>query len=1347
MVFLNMQTNENSTIIANFESVYNETYIKFQNFNQNKKTIFAAGVLNNTFKIFDIILEGDEGFVYNNNTLTVRNTNTQFIGSSQYAIFPNLYTDITDYYIGSLYGNTVLNYEHIKCFDLDNETSWRSPNIYSITSAPSTNGTIQNQGYKNTYNFLNLDQLYGDLIIIKFPYPIIPRGFSIDSVNTVNDPKDLTIYLLNITSISEISNITNLSSIKSNSYINIATTFNLINNQDDNFYNTIIIIITKVNTFGIPISQTSTYVKIASLKIYSEPILTIGNNIRITNDNISGIKSLNVEKLYINNLELGNIGDITDVAISQAIGSLATQYSFFWKVIDATKVAYINSSIVEKIALGNITNIIADATLDIYGDICYNKKIIKNYITVLNTFDAAHEVYNSSYILIGTLSSLTLTDNFITYYNTSYFNLKFYSYDIDTYYFQTINIYGSTYKNPLTPNVIPQFYWNTSYDFKTTDPVTFQRIVDIKYIYNNSLSQITLYAVFNDNLNIIRNGILENKPYPLFKNVIFFDEFHTKYNKNILFVFPLQAVSLGIEGIDQTTIKTAKLISLINLNGNIKYTSNNDIKNLTCDNIKFSKEIIKNNVLITNSNSEIVETNITSNILAGLKIISYVSDSLVATDSNGILKSLNIPNSLLYSLCNLVQPINSNKIITTSENGLTFNTIAYNPNILNSLNNITTNINSILVINSNGNLTTTNTLSYNTFNNLEETLKLFSFSNEQQKPVTINSNIILKTIYTSNIFIGNTNFTSNINTGRIFFNNSELAEDIFKNISKIPIQSEFVNTITENISGIFNYTLNYTDGTYTSSITINSDIYNNTTNFINLLKKDINNNWISLNNYTESGDPEGYITIPNTTINNIGNYFILTLSEKIILTNYILYVNYSNIENTIREFSIYGYNNTTNTYDILQTNSNVNLKNYFIPNNFFINKNNTNIYNTYLFAIRKTNNTSGLKKCILGSIELFGYKLNNINNISYNTLNNTVILGNSNVGIKNLNPKAPLSIGADLYSNTKQSLINLNHDFFNNGIESPIINIARTSINTPSIGAIHYINNLDTSNTNYTIKLMHNFYNNEKTILSMNSDGRIGIGSNPIYNHSNNGLSIFNNGISLYNNTSNYINFQLNSSFSNSYNLVLPNSNGLTNDAMFINNIVDNKLFLTWKNPLAIFTQQPFIKLGNNTSVNTRNEQNLVLQVAGSCLIGSNVNTINSTYLQNNTLIVSGNIYSTSDISSDSDIAYKYNIELIKNPLEKIHSLNGYIFNRNDTNDDAKYTGLIAQEVLKVMPEVIIKKHDGKLRVIYANLVGLLIEGIKKVNNNYTFLNTKINFSFILIFYLMYLNAKNGIFY
>jgi hypothetical protein len=412
-----------------------------------------------------------------------------------------------------------------------------------------------------------------------------------------------------------------------------------------------------------------------------------------------------------------------------------------------------------------------------------------------------------------------------------------------------------------------------------------------------------------------------------------------------------------------------------------------------------------------------------------------------------------------------------------------------------------------------------------------------------------------------------------------------------------------------------------------------------------------------------------------------------------------------------------------------------------IANIFNINKNNYNSYKKIAICIINTHNDSEVANfCILHQIDLYGYTpfnnyYYNISNLTFNSTSNKTLLGFNNIGINNLNPFTPLSIGVDLYDNTKNGILNLNHpSLINTDLnEKPIITLTRPSNNNNGgIKTIHYLNSWNTSNTNYTIKLSHNYSSNEKVILSLNSDGKIGIGNYPDSNLINNGLSIYDNGLNLYNN-SNYINIYT-SNITNSYNICLPKNNGIIDNALFIDNISNNTAFLNWYNPLDIIIKKPFIKFGNQNIPN-RNDNGIVFQVAGGCIIGSNnisSNDISETYIKNNILVVSGSIYATTDITTDSDIAYKYDIKLIDDPLKKINNINGYTFKRNDVNisdetPNSRYTGLIAQEVLKEIPEVIIKKHDGKLRIIYANLAGLFVEAIKKLNNNNNYINFKIN--------------------
>ena len=88
---------------------------------------------------------------------------------------------------------------------------------------------------------------------------------------------------------------------------------------------------------------------------------------------------------------------------------------------------------------------------------------------------------------------------------------------------------------------------------------------------------------------------------------------------------------------------------------------------------------------------------------------------------------------------------------------------------------------------------------------------------------------------------------------------------------------------------------------------------------------------------------------------------------------------------------------------------------------------------------------------------------------------------------------------------------------------------------------------------------------------------------------------------------------------------------------------------------------------------------------------------------------------SANDITVNSDERIKDNVELIPNALEKVQAIRGVTFNRTDTDDDTRHAGVIAQEVEKVLPEVVTENEDTGIKsVAYANMVGLLIEAVKE---------------------------------
>jgi hypothetical protein len=111
----------------------------------------------------------------------------------------------------------------------------------------------------------------------------------------------------------------------------------------------------------------------------------------------------------------------------------------------------------------------------------------------------------------------------------------------------------------------------------------------------------------------------------------------------------------------------------------------------------------------------------------------------------------------------------------------------------------------------------------------------------------------------------------------------------------------------------------------------------------------------------------------------------------------------------------------------------------------------------------------------------------------------------------------------------------------------------------------------------------------------------------------------------------------------------------------------------------------------------------------------------------------SGDLRATNDIIAYySDIRLKDNLETIKDPGSKLYTLNGVFYTQNKFAEKFGYknysqqVGLIAQEVQKVVPEVVkpapfdVSGHDGSktgehyLTIQYERLIPLIVETIKE---------------------------------
>ena len=117
---------------------------------------------------------------------------------------------------------------------------------------------------------------------------------------------------------------------------------------------------------------------------------------------------------------------------------------------------------------------------------------------------------------------------------------------------------------------------------------------------------------------------------------------------------------------------------------------------------------------------------------------------------------------------------------------------------------------------------------------------------------------------------------------------------------------------------------------------------------------------------------------------------------------------------------------------------------------------------------------------------------------------------------------------------------------------------------------------------------------------------------------------------------------------------------------------------------------------------------------------GIGLNTGNGTITMSGTY--SGSFTATGNVTAYSDERIKYNISTIENALDKVCKLRGVYYTHKQ--DDEDNIGVIAQEVEKVVPELVsIAKtsekpfeHLDDIRTMkYGNTVGLLIQAVKEL--------------------------------
>lgn len=105
-----------------------------------------------------------------------------------------------------------------------------------------------------------------------------------------------------------------------------------------------------------------------------------------------------------------------------------------------------------------------------------------------------------------------------------------------------------------------------------------------------------------------------------------------------------------------------------------------------------------------------------------------------------------------------------------------------------------------------------------------------------------------------------------------------------------------------------------------------------------------------------------------------------------------------------------------------------------------------------------------------------------------------------------------------------------------------------------------------------------------------------------------------------------------------------------------------------------------------------------------------------------------GNMTISGTLTQNSDSRLKKDIKIVENPLAKITTLNGYNYHWISADRDPKLqVGVLAQEIEKVMPELVNEDSAGTKSVNYTGLIPYLIESVKELSKKNEILEKELN--------------------
>jgi hypothetical protein len=261
-------------------------------------------------------------------------------------------------------------------------------------------------------------------------------------------------------------------------------------------------------------------------------------------------------------------------------------------------------------------------------------------------------------------------------------------------------------------------------------------------------------------------------------------------------------------------------------------------------------------------------------------------------------------------------------------------------------------------------------------------------------------------------------------------------------------------------------------------------------------------------------------------------------------------------------------------------------------------------------------------------------------------------------------------------------------------------------------------------------KLLFKQNTNSITAMAINSNGLIGIGTtSPVFTLDVNGTT----DSVIYSTCGGFSNSAARPSVGTNVIAGEIHSYGCGPSGTTLQTNVDDGFLRLSAGGNATANTKAYIDLMGSSTLSER-DRNIVFGIGDEKVrIDSNGNFGIGTTTPSYKLHVIGDVYVSGNITAFSDVRFKQALEIIHSPLEKINQLNGYTYEFVDnalisqkTKVSKRYTGIVAQEIQDVLPEVVHQDQDGHLSVAYGNMAGLFVESIKELSKQNTLLKLQL---------------------